>query len=73
MTAPLRTLLEDAEARLDGAARERLAGIVEAFIANHADADLLSAEERADLARRAAEPFEAAPEAEVAAILARRG
>lgn len=72
MNQRLQTLLAEAEV-LPVAEQERLADLVESFVATHAAADLFTPEELDDLERLAAEPFERADPAEVAALLVRYG
>ena len=72
MNVRLKTLLSEAEARLDPAAQDRLGDVVEAFVSTWAEADPFTSEELAHLERIAAEPFEPAAADEVASLLGRR-
>jgi hypothetical protein len=72
MNATLRALIDDAEARLSPADRERLADLVGAYVATHAD-ESFTPEERAQLEALDREPFDPAPPETVAALFARRG
>ena len=73
MTAPLRTLIDEAESRLRPADRDRLALLVETFVATHADPADFTPEELAHLKRIEAEPSDPADPAEVADVFAGRG
>ena len=72
MTAPLHTLIADAEARLDDPSRDKLAALIEAFLATHDGTDHFTAAERDRLHAMDVEPFDPADPAEVAALFARR-
>jgi hypothetical protein len=72
MNATLRALIDDAEARLSAADRERLADLVGAYVETHA-AGSFTPEERAHLETLDREPFDPAPPETVAALFARRG
>jgi hypothetical protein len=72
MNATLRALIDDAEARLAPADRERLADLVGAYVETHA-APAFTAEERAHLDMLDGEAFDPAPSDAVAALFARRG
>ena len=73
MNAHLHDLIDHAEARLGEADRDKLAALLEAFLATHEGEELFTEEERAHLARLDAEPFEPADPDEVVAFFARRG
>jgi hypothetical protein len=73
MNAHLHDLINHAEANLGAADRDKLAALVESFLATHEGKEPFTEEERAHLARLDAEPFEPADAAEVAAFFARRG
>jgi len=73
MTIPLKDLIATAESRLDARARERLAELVESFVATFEGPLDFSAEELARLKEIDAEPFAPADEKELAAFLARHG
>lgn len=72
MNARLKSLLEQAEAKLNPVAQDHLGDIVEAFVATWNDPAAFTEEELAHLAKLDAEPFDPAPQAEVAAFFARR-
>jgi hypothetical protein len=73
MNARLKDLMVEAEAKLGPEAQERLAEIVEGFVANWtADLDF-TPEEMARLREIDAEPFEAADPEEVEAFFRQRG
>jgi hypothetical protein len=72
MNIRLQTLFHEAETRLAEAEQDRLAEIVEVFLATSGpDADF-TPEELAELRALDAEPYDPAPAAEVAALFARR-
>ncbi|MCB1340170.1 MAG: hypothetical protein KDK24_03705 [Pseudooceanicola sp.] len=71
MTA-LHRLIDRAESQLDPANRDRLAELVESFIATHQGSPDFTPDELAHLKRLDAEPFAPADPAEVAALFARR-
>jgi hypothetical protein len=72
MNTALRALIDDAEARLSPADRERLADLVGAYVETHTSGDF-TPEERAHLESLDREPFDPAPPEMVAALFARRG
>jgi hypothetical protein len=73
MNARLQDLIVEAEARLEPEAQERLAEVVESFIANWTAEFDFTPEEMARLRKIDAEPFEAADPAEVEAFFRQRG
>lgn len=73
MNARLHDLIVDAEARLGPEAQERLAEIVETFVASWTTEPDFTPEEMARLREIDAELFEAADPAEVEAFFRRRG
>jgi hypothetical protein len=73
MNAHLHDLIDHAEANLGAADRDKLAVLLESFLATHEGEEPFSEEERAHLSRLDAEPFEPADPAEVAVFFARRG
>jgi hypothetical protein len=71
MNARLDTILDEARAAFSADAQDRLADLIEAYVATHAaDPDITEAE-LAELKRRHDEPFDPAPEAEVREFFAR--
>ncbi len=70
MNANLHDLIDHAEASLGPADRDKLATLLESFLAAHEGEEPFTEEERA---RLAAEPGAPAKSAEVAAFFARRG
>lgn len=73
MNAHLHDLIADAEARLGTKDRDKLAALLESFLATHEGAEPFTGAERAHLARLDAEPFDPADPGEIAALFARRG
>ena len=73
MNARLKDVIGEAEARLGPEAQERLAEIVESFVASWAAELDFTAEEMARLHEIDAEPFEAADPAEVETFFRQRG
>lgn len=71
MNARLKNLLDEAEAKLNPVAQNRLSDLVEAFVATWDDSSDFTAEELAHLATVDSEPFDPAPSDEVAAFFAR--
>jgi hypothetical protein len=72
MNTALRALIDDAEARLSLADRERLADLVGAYVETHA-AGVFTPEERAHIEVLDGEPFDPASSETVAALFSRRG
>jgi hypothetical protein len=72
MSATLRALIDDAEARLSPGDRDRLADLVGAYVETHATPDF-TPDERAHLDALDRAPFDPAPPEAVAALVARRG
>ena len=70
MNARLDSILDEARA-LSADEQEELADLIEAYIANHAEAPHFTLAELAELKRRHDEPFDPAPEAEVREFFAR--
>ncbi|MFO1208774.1 MAG: hypothetical protein U1E40_06070 [Amaricoccus sp.] len=68
MPARLETALAEAHAALSAAELEELAELVETFVVNRTEPLDFTEAELAELKRRQAEPFEAAPKAEVRAF-----
>lgn len=68
MNARLYTLIAEAESRLAIGDQERLATLVEAFVATHEATDDFTPSERRHLAMLDAEPFDPADPAEVSAF-----
>ena len=73
MNAHLHDLIENAEARLGAKDRDKLAALLESFLATHEGDEPFAEDERAHLARLDTEPFDAVDPAEIAAFFARRG
>lgn len=73
MNARLHRLIVEAEAKLGPAEQERLAEIVETFVATWTEEPGFTPEELARLREVDAEPFEAADPAEVEAFFRQRG
>lgn len=73
MNLRLKTLIVEAEAKLGPEAQERLADMVEAFVANRTVELEFTPEEMARLREIDAEPFEAANPKEVEAFFRQRG
>jgi hypothetical protein len=71
MNARLKTLMDEAEAKLDPVAQDHLGDMVEAFVSTWNGSADFTPEELAHLATLAAEPFDAAPPEAVAAFFAR--
>lgn len=72
MNARLQTLLAEAEA-LPEPEQDLLADVIEDFLADPADAAILSAEESAEIDHMLSKPLELADPAEVEAVFARHG
>jgi hypothetical protein len=73
MNARLHDLIVEAEAKRGPEAQERLAEIVESFVASWSTEPEFTPEEMARLREIDAEPFVAADPAEVEAVFRRRG
>lgn len=73
MNARLQDLIVEAEARLGPEAQERLAAVVESFMATWAEPADFTPEEMDHLRTLDREPFVAADPAEVEAFFAQRG
>ena len=73
MNARLHHLIVEAEAKLGPEAQERLAEVVETFVATWSTDGEFTPEEMARLREIDAEPFEAVDPAEVEALFRRRG
>jgi hypothetical protein len=73
MKARLKDLIVEAEAKLGPEAQERLAEVVEAFVASWSEEIAFTREEMARLREIDAEPFEEADRSEVEAFFRRRG
>jgi hypothetical protein len=73
MNARLKHLIVEAEARLDPEDQERLADMVEAYVASRDRAVTFTPEEQALLREIDAEPFEAADPVEVQRFFRERG
>jgi hypothetical protein len=71
MNARLDSILDEARAALSADAQDRLADLIEAYVATHAAAPAFTADELAELKRRHDEPFDPAPEHEVREFFAR--
>jgi hypothetical protein len=65
MNARLDTILDEARAALSADEQDRLADLIAAYLATHAEAPAFTEEELAELKRRHDEPFDPAPEHEV--------
>lgn len=73
MNARLKDLFVEAEAKLGPEAQERLAEVVEAFVASWSEQVAFTADEMERLRKIDAEPFEEAVPGEVEAFFRRRG
>jgi hypothetical protein len=71
MNARLDTILDEARAALSADEQDRLADLIAAYVATHADTPDFTEDELAELKRRNDEPFDPAPEHEVREFFAR--
>jgi hypothetical protein len=71
MNVRLRSAIEEARTALSAEEQEKLADLIEVYIANHGPAPDFTEAERAELKRRHEAPFDPAPEAEGREFFAR--
>jgi hypothetical protein len=71
MNARLDRILDEARAALSAAEQDRLADLIAAYVASHAEPPDFADEELAELRRRHDAPFDPAPDHEVREFFAR--